>query len=148
MFQQSAEIRLRVWREFRHQLDQLPLPQALEKTAQYWAQAPFTPWHLDLNRVDTWPDPWTLIEENYYCDIAKCLGIIYTISLTQHKSKIQIEFRNYQDEVGHGYNLAWIDAGKYIINLIDQDVVNIEQFDKTLRLIKRYSQTELKLDSY
>jgi hypothetical protein len=148
MFQQSAEARLRVWRDFRNQLDQLPLLTALEQTTQYWARAPFTPWHLELSRVDTWPDPWTLIEENYYCDIAKCLGIIYTISLTQHKKNITIEFRNYCDDVGHEYNLAWIDEGKYIINLIDQEVVNIEQFDKTLKLVKRYSEADLKLDSY
>jgi len=148
MFQLKAEDRLRSWREFRAKIESLPIDEAIKQTAQLWAQAPFTPWHLERDRIETWPDPWTLIEENYYCDIAKCLGIIYTISLTQHKKTIVVEFRTYLDDVGHEYNLAWIDEGKYIINLIDGDVVNIEQFDKTLKLSKRYSQEELKLDRY
>jgi len=32
--------------------------------------------------------------------------------------------------------------------LIDGEVVNIEQFDKTLTLVKQYSESELRLDSY
>ena len=148
MFQLKAEDRLRSWREFRVKIESLPIDEAIKQTAQLWAQAPFTPWHLELDRIDTWPDPWNLIEENYYCDIAKCLGIIYTISLTQHKKKISVEFRTYTDDVGHEFNLAWIAEGKYIINLIDGDIVNIEQFDKTLKLSKRYSEEELRLDRY
>jgi hypothetical protein len=148
MFQQSAEARLRVWREFRNQLNQLPLSNALEQVVQFWSRAPFTPYYLELNQPDTWPDPWTLIEENYYCDIAKCLGIMYTVSLTQHKTYLELEFRSYQDELGHEFNLAWINDGKYILNLIDNKVVNIEQFDKTLNLKCRYSEIELKLNNY
>jgi hypothetical protein len=148
MFQLPAEARLRVWREFRNQLNQLPLSTALEQVVQFWSRAPFTPYYLELNQPDTWPDPWTLIEENYYCDIAKCLGIMYTVSLTQHKTNLELEFRSYQDELGHEFNLAWIDDGKYILNLIDNKVVNIEQFDKTLNLKCRYSEIELKLNSY
>jgi hypothetical protein len=148
MFQLPAEDRLKSWRDFRNQLNHIPLHDALAQVAQFWARAPYTPWHLELNRIDTWPDPWTLIEENYYCDIAKCLGIIYTISLTHHKQHINLEFRNYQDDIGHEYNLAWVDQGKYVLNLIDNQVVNIEQLNKTLKLKKQYSESELKLDSY
>jgi len=147
MFQLKAEDRLRSWRKFRTSIGALPLEVALLQTAQLWTRAPFTPYHLE-STPEAWPDPWTLIEENYYCDIAKCLGIVYTISLTQHKKNLEIEFRIYQDETGHEYNLAWINKGKYILNLIDSEVVNIEQFDKTLKLKKRYSAEELKLESY
>jgi hypothetical protein len=147
MFQLKAEDRLRSWREFRAHIDLLPLNVAIAQVAQLWTTAPFTPYHLDSN-PNNWPDPWTLIEENYYCDIAKCLGIMYTISLTQHKKNLNIEYRMYRDNLGHEYNLSWINQGKYILNLIDGEVVNIEQFDKTLELTNRYLEEELKLDSY
>ena len=147
MFQLKAEDRLRSWREFRISIGVLPLEVALVQTAQLWNHAPFTPYHLE-HFPESWPDPWTLIEENYYCDIAKCLGIVYTVTLSQHKINLNTEVRVYQDETGHEYNLAWFDKGKYILNLIDNEVVNIEQFDKTLKLKKRFSETELRLDSY
>ena len=67
MFQLKAEDRLKSWRDFRYQLDQLSLENALAQTAEFWASAPFVPYNLDIKDSDSWPDPWTLVEENVYC---------------------------------------------------------------------------------
>ena len=149
MFQLPAEDRLRSWREFRTTLESLPLETALAETAEFWRCAPFVPYNLDYSDIRTWPDPWTLIDENIYCDVAKCLGIVYTISLTGHKKNLDVEIRQYVDlKTGYEYNLAWIDKGKYILNMIDGEVLNIEQFDKTLKLIKQFTAVDLQLDNY
>lgn len=149
MFQLKPEDRLRSWRELRSVLDQLPLDQALTQIAEFWVGAPFTPFNLEHRDYDKWPDPWQLIEENVYCDIAKCLGIVYTITLTKHKNKLDIEFRTYQDpNSGYEYNLAWINQGKYILNMVDGEVLNNKQFDKTLKLKNQYTAVDLKLDYY
>lgn len=148
MFQQKPEDRLRSWREFRTTLDLLPLDQALAQTAEFWARAPFVPYNLDPDNPAVWPDPWTLIMENSYCDVAKCLGIVYTITLTEHRKNLEIEFRQYEDpKTRYVYNLAWVNRGKYILNMIDGEVVNMKQFDKTLKLKKQYGE-ELQLDNY
>lgn len=148
MFQQKPEDRLRSWREFRTTIESLPIDHALAQTAELWASAPFVPYNLDPDLPQTWPDPWTLIYENTYCDVAKCLGIVYTISLTKHKS-VGIEFRIYKDtKTGYEYNLAFFDRGKYILNMVDGTVVNNTQFNKSLKLIKQFSETELQLESY
>jgi len=149
MFQLPTEDRLRSWREFRYTLDTLPLDEALSHTAEFWSNAPFVPYNLDPDHAETWPDPWSLIDENIYCDLAKCLGIVYTVSLTQHKTALDIEIRIYQDPAnGYEYNLAWINQGKYILNLIDGEIVNNEQFDKTLKLKHKFTATELQLENY
>lgn len=148
MFQQKPEDRLRSWREFRASLDVLPLDQALAQTAEYWARAPFTPYYLDPDDPSTWPDPWTLIMENTYCDVAKCLGIVYTMTLTTHRTDLDIVFQQYTDtKNNHVYNLACVNQGKYILNMIDGAVVNTKQIDKTLALTKQYRE-ELQLDNY
>jgi hypothetical protein len=148
MFQQKPEDRLRSWREFRTTLDLLPLDQALAQTVEFWARAPFVPYNLDPDNPSVWPDPWTLIMENSYCDVAKCLGIVYTITLTEHRKDLEIEMRQYEDpKTRYVYNLAWVNQGKYILNMIDGEVVNTKQFDKTLKLKKQYSE-ELQLDNY
>jgi hypothetical protein len=149
MFQQKPEDRLRSWREFRSTLDLIPLEQALAQTAEYWARAPFTPYYLDPDDPSRWPDPWALIMENTYCDVAKCLGIMYTISLTAHKKELDIEHRIYIDhKKNHLYNLAWFAQGKYILNLIDGTVVNIKQLSDSLELKCIYTATELQLTNY
>lgn len=149
MFQQPAEARMRAWREFRNSLESLPLDQALVAVAKFWSSAPFVPYNLDITRPNEWPDPWTLIDKNIYCDIAKCLGIVYTLSLCKHRMDLDVELRTYVDtNNGHEYNLAWINQGKYIINMIDNEVLNINEFKKTLQLKHRFTAVDLKLDYY
>jgi hypothetical protein len=149
MFQQKPEDRLRSWRDFRTAIGDLPLDHALAQTAEFWAGAPFVPYNLDPDMPASWPDPWTLVNENVYCDVAKCLGIVYTLLLSKHRIDIDLELRTYQDlENKYVYNLAWINQGKYIINMIDREVLNIEQFDKTLQLKKTYTAVDLQLDNY
>jgi hypothetical protein len=147
MFQLRPEDRLRSWREFRSAINLLPTEEALLRTADFWAHAPFVPYNLDPDNTTTWPDPWTLILENSYCDVAKCLGIVYTVSLTDHK--IDIEYRQYEDlKTRYVYNLAWFDRGKYILNMVDGEIVNKKQFDETLKLKQKYTAVDLKLEEY
>jgi len=149
MFQLTAEDRLRSWREFRTGLDSLPLETALTQTAEFWARAPYVPYYLDYDTPEVWPDPWALIHENYYCDVARCLGIVYTMQLTGHKKNLTTEIRIYEDpETRYMYNLSWFDQGKYILNLIDNEVVNIEQFNKLLTLKYRFTAEDLQLEKY
>ena len=79
MFQLKTEDRLRAWREFRYSIGRLPLDQALQQTVELWSRAPFIPYHLDAKDRMSWPDPWQLVDENIYCDLAKALGIMYTM---------------------------------------------------------------------
>jgi hypothetical protein len=147
MFQLRPEDRLRSWREFRSSIDLLSAEEALLRTADLWAHAPFVPYNLDPDTPETWPDPWTLLLENTYCDVAKCLGIVYTMSLTQHK--ISVEFRQYEDpKTRYVYNLAWFDQGKYILNMVDRETVNKKQFDETLKLKQKFTAVDLKLEYY
>lgn len=137
------------WRDFRKSLESLPLEQALLDVSKFWSRAPFTPYYLDNNEPEKWPDPWSLIYDNYYCDIAKCLGIIYTVALIEQGKSLDIEMRLYKDKVtGHEYNLAWIDQGKYVLNMLDGEMVNNTQIDKNIELVRCYSAQELQLENY
>lgn len=145
MFKLQAAERLSRWREFRKSLDTLSFTEALQQTVDFWQGCPYAPYYLDLDKPETWPNPWTLIEENYYCDIAKALGMLYTIRFTSHSP--DVELRVYFDpETRYSYNLVWIDDGKYVINLIEGSVVN-KQLTDNLKLKVKYKE-ELHLDSY
>lgn len=146
MFKLSASERLSRWREFRKSLDNLPLDAALDATVELWHGCPFSPYYLDWDKPENWPNPWTLLEENYYCDVAKALGMLYTIKFTKHNP--DVELRVYYDpETKYSYNLVWIEGGKYVLNLISDEVVNKEQVKNTLKLKVKYDK-ELNLNSY
>jgi len=139
--------RLSQWRTFRKSLNVLPLETTVKAIAELWASCPFTPYYLDTEDYINWPDPWTLIEENYYCDVAKALGILYTIKLTSHCPVLEI--RVYYDHTTNThYNLVWVDDGKYVLNMVNGEVVNKIEIKTELELCKIYGEQELKLSSY
>ena len=137
------------WRSFRKFLDGLDLETALQQTAEFWQQCPYEQFYLDRYPLDQWPTPWELIGENYYCDLAKALGIVYTMGLTVHGEWLDAEIHVYNDPTtGYTYNLAAFDHGKYMLNYRDGTVVNKESLDKKLQLVTVYGNEQLKLKEY
>ena len=141
--------RLTQWKDFRHQLDRLPLESAVVELNNMWSTAPFVNYNLDPSDPKTWPDPWTLLAENYWCDVAKALGIIYTIYFTHHRNtpmKLRVYY-DYKDK--ERYTVAWLDDGKYILNYWPYEIVNTKQVEeKHLHLLYQYSSTDLALEKY
>jgi hypothetical protein len=114
-----------------------------------WSTAPFVNYNLDPSDPNLWPDPWTLLAENYWCDVAKALGIVYTIYFTGHRT-IDIELRVYYDyKTKERYSVAWLAQGKYVLNYWPYEIVNTEQIEeKQLQLLYQYSSKDLQLEKY
>ena len=149
MWKLKADDRLDRWKQFRKHLGTLPLEQAMTACSEFWNGAPFTPYYLDYNDCQNWPDPWQLVYENYYCDLAKALGIVYTLYLSDHGKELDFEIRVYIDKKTRGhYNLSWIDKGKYVLNFNPEEIVNRTQLPTELSLLKSISSKDLKLEQY
>jgi hypothetical protein len=149
MWKLETSERIARWRDFRRSLDDLPLADAVQAVAEFWHTCPFQPYYLDPADPDSWPTAWELISENYYCDLAKALGIVYTIGLTLHGEWLDAEIHVYNDPTtGYTYNLAAFDHGKYMLNYRDGTVVNKESLDKKLQLVTVYGNEQLKLKEY
>ena len=149
MWKLQPNERLARWRDFRKHLNSLSTDQAIAETQQFWQSCPFIPYYLEPDRPETWPGPWQLLEENYYCDLAKVLGIVYTLYLSDHKAHIEFEIRTYYDlRARCYYNLAWLSSGKYVINLVDDEIVNNTSIDKSLILLYSYNSSKLNLEKY
>lgn len=149
MFKLQPRERMNLWRNFRRDLDSLPLAKAIESTDNFWQKCPFSPFYLDLDNPVSWPTPWDLITENRYCDIAKVLGIVYTLHLTSHGPLLNPEIRAYYNaQSRHLYHIAYLCRGKYVLNLIEGEIVNKEHITQQLKLKHRYTAVDLKLEQY
>ena len=149
MFKLSTGDRLDRWKSFRVTLNEFSIGKAVELTNELWAACPFTPFYLDPENPNNWPDPWTLLEENYYCDLAKVLGIIYTLHLCNHGRNLQPELRIYLNtKTRHTYHIAYLCDGKYVLNLIEGEILNKEHINQELKLKYRYTAADLKLEQY
>jgi hypothetical protein len=141
--------RLVQWANFRHSLSGMSLDEAVKELNMVWSTAPIVNYNLDPAYTKNWPNPWELLAENYWCDVAKALGIMYTLYLSSHNN-VEIELRSYFSlEEKIRYNVVWIDNGKYILNYYPYEIVNIEYIkEKDLDLLNRYTPVDLELDKY
>ena len=116
MWYTNTQDRISEWRSFRKTLDKMSLHDCVHAVNNFWWQAPISNKIYCQDIVDNWPDPWQLITENLYDDIARGLGMLYTIGLSRHYNN-NLDFRCYRDrETSSEHNLVWIDSGKYILN--------------------------------
>jgi hypothetical protein len=149
MWKLSADGRLDHWKAFRSRISSYPFEQALVECHEFWQRAPFTPFYLDYRNKDDWPDPWQLIYENYYCDLAKALGIVYTLHLSMHGSNLDLGIHVCQDTSSRAqYNLVWINQGKYVLNFITDEIVNRTQVPSNLKILFKFSSEDLNLANY
>lgn len=149
MFKLSTSDRLGRWKYFRSSLGSMLLPEAFEQTVIFWQDCPFIPFYLVPEDNTNWPDPWQLIIENYYCDLAKALGMLYTIHLSRPEQNLEPEIRVYYDSKKRFYyHIAYFAQGKYVLNLVEGKVVNKEQINQELKLKYCYTAENLKLEQY
>ena len=148
MWTQLPSERLRSWHDFRKEINDLDLTSAIEKTNHLWCYAPFVNHYLTTDQIADWPGPWELLYENYYCDLAKALGMLYTLYLSDHKDDLEMEIRIYiNPDTKQTYNLVWINQGKYVLNLEYDEVVNKHYIDQRLKLKETISIKQLKLQT-
>lgn len=109
------------WVHLRHRCQQLSLDQALESIDQWWRATPWRPYYLHWDDRQEWPDPWQLLADNQYCDIARALGILYTVRMLDRDDCA--DARMIMAAQG---NLVLVNAGKYIMNQARPDLLNIQ----------------------
>ena len=107
--------RLTAWKQFRDSLETSNCP--LDDVAVFWSSAPFVSSYLDPNNPSKWPDPWHLIAEGRFDDLAIAVGMLYTIKLTQRfmDSNIEIHKSIIPEEKDPKYVV--IVDGQYVLNL-------------------------------
>ena len=81
IFQLNYEARLRSWYELRQNLQNADVQTKCVIIDRFWQSVPLVNHYLHPYDIDNWPDPWELVAENNYCEIARGLGMIYTLCL-------------------------------------------------------------------
>jgi len=112
--------RLDSWNLLREQCKNLSPKSALTEINQWWFRAPWRPYYLHWDDQAIWPDPWQLLSDDIYCELARGLGILYTITLLDRAELAPADLILTQDDV----NLVRVGKEKYILNWEADTVVN------------------------
>lgn len=120
MWPQNFSNRLAGWNLLRQQCQNLSIQLALHKINSWWFGAPWRPYYLHWDDRENWPDPWQLLSDNIYCEVARGLGMLYTIQLLDRADMTSAGLVLTKD----GHNLVLVEQSKYILNWEPDTVVN------------------------
>jgi hypothetical protein len=137
MWHKTFDQRLYSWTDLRSQTKDLPIQTALIKINNWWAQTPWVPYYLHWDDRENWPDPWQLLDENIFCNLARGLGIVYTLLLLDRP-----DFKNLLLFESESDNLVMVGKEKYILNSTQEIFVN--KNPEISRVQKSISGLELK----
>ena len=132
----SFSTRLESWNQLRDQCQNLPPKSALEDINAWWFAVPWRPYYLHWDDQSNWPDPWQLLNDNCYCDVARGLGILYTITLLDRADLAPVRLVLTESDA----NLVLVDKEKYILNWEPGSIVNTNQ---AIKIKKQYQQHQI-----
>lgn len=98
MFDLYGNQKLVEWKRFRDSLEQSQQP--FDDLAEFWSHAPFVGSYLNPFNPKKWPDPWHLILDGKFDDLAITLGMLYTVKLTERfrDSKCDIHYFSHPEK--------------------------------------------------
>jgi len=120
MWHKEFEERLIAWNQLRADCEGKDLYSALDTINAWWQNAPWQPYYLHWDDLSKWPDPWQLLADNVFCDLAKSLGMLYTVTMLNRDDHGPVELVQTKD----GYNLVYFAKEKYLMNMDGEVVVN------------------------
>ena len=128
IFFDSFEGRVKAWSKFRQELESNPEP--IQTTIDFWNKAPISALSCDPFDQSTWLDPWSLIEDNHYCEFSKILAIYYTLALTDKFRDSYFEIQIVNDREAHELRyLLFVDdfvIGYFYNRAITQDELPLD----------------------
>ena len=137
MWSSTFSDRLTAWADLRSNCQSLDLEPALTAINSWWFNSPWQPYYLHWDDRPTWPDPWQLLSDNVYCDLARGLGILYTITLLDRADMADAELVLTEE----GDNLVLVAKEKYILNWNRDSIVNNKPEVKTTQQLKKHQIT-------
>lgn len=125
MFNLYGNDRLTEWKKFRDQLEDCQDP--LTKVAELWSTAPFVNPYLDPKDPAAWPDPWHLVLDDKLDELAICLGMLYTIKLTQRFMTTPCEIHTSMLPENKSISYYLVVDNRYVLNYEPRVVHNVTE---------------------
>jgi hypothetical protein len=120
MWHRSYADRLQSWHGLRTNSQSLSLVPCLETINGWWMRCPWTSYYLHWDDLGQWPDPWQLLQDNRFCDLARGLGILYTVAMLDRDDFGTVVLAQCDHD-----NLVLVADGKYVLNWQRDSIVNI-----------------------
>ena len=139
VFQLNYDSRLKSWYELRKSIEKADVATKCVEIDKWWQHAPLVTHYLHPKDKQEWPGPWDLLVDNQYCNIARGLGMIYTLLLSGIED---IDFCIALDDNSEEVAIVIVDRVKYVLNYWPNSVLNINLQD--FKVVQTIDITDIK----
>jgi hypothetical protein len=138
-FSLSEKERILSWRQLRNTIKSLPIPDACDAVAGWWAQAPLHAHGLDYNDLDSWKDPWAMLEDNYFNrnTLAYMIWQTFELSDANKFSAKLILIHDFDVAVDDIYWTVLVDS-KYVLNYNIAKTDLLSNIKKNIAIKRQY----------
>jgi hypothetical protein len=121
--------RLKAWHQLKEDLKELDIETISIEVDRFWQKTPMSTNYLHPADIESWPNPWELLNDNRYCLYGRALGMVYTLMLLGIKDIDIVEtICDTQETV----ILVLVDNAKYVLNGCPDSVLNTTLQDFTI----------------
>jgi hypothetical protein len=117
------------------------LEQMLHLVNDWWFRVPIVTKHLHPMDVENWPNPWELLSDNLFCELARAVGIVYTLMCIDRPELGNIEILVTDED-----NLVRVCQGKYTLNWAPMTIVNNLDTENRIKYIIDSQQLKNKIN--
>jgi hypothetical protein len=134
------EERLRLWKNLRSDLVELPLEKQLIEIAKFCSTIPFGARTLDYYSSENWPSPWEILFYGSFCTSSISLLMYYTFVMIPNESNIELILVEDADGL---FLLPFIED-QFILNYELGKVSNISDIGNNFKVLKVYTRDHIK----
>jgi hypothetical protein len=131
--------RLTEWKSVRNEIEISDTPYQI--VANLWSRAPFVNPYLDSQNPKIWPDPWKLILDGKFDDLAIALGMLYTLKLTDRFMTTPCEIHMSMLGEGKDQKFFIVVDNEYVLNYQIRTVLSLKTIKENS--IKLWSTVQL-----
>ena len=132
--------RLRLWKNLRAEIKELPLEVQLEKLAKFCAAMPYGARTLDYYSSENWPTPWEILYHGSFCTSSISLLIFYTLTLLSPDLDVSLYLVN---DSGDIFLLPVID-NHFVLNYELGEVSKYPDIQNRIEVLQKYSRHQVK----
>lgn len=112
IFQSDYETRLKDWHNLKKSVADKDLRNKSILIDNWWQKAPLVTHYLHTKDLNNWPNPWELLVENTYCEVARALGMCYTLYMI---GEVNVKMVEATDHLGNDVILVIVNE-EYVLN--------------------------------
>lgn len=131
MWLDTYDARLRAWANLRD--SDVSDPDFLAAANQFWCMAPMVNRDIHWQDQPNWPTAWELLDFSGYSELAKCLGIAYTIVCSDRQHLVEGSEIALLAQPHTEAHLVLVQDRKYVLNWEPRSIVNIDLSDFVAR---------------